>query len=1433
MEPGIPIRRFVDVRPHPTVVRLADLEGAGAQWISESYVLTAEVGEHLQVLRRLLSAKDGRGIFLVGHYGSGKSHFFGYLAQQLTSGRFVPEAPTLAAISLVNFRAEARLEDIVTAALGFQSDDHDRRLGWSALLARHPHGFMLLLDELSEFLRSKADHRSFNEDVRFLQFMGEWAQGHPFWILAAMQEQIEHTGDLEVALYRKIKDRFPIRFFLTPSHVRDLLSESILVKKPGYAAAVAELATELRHAFPDNPLEDGVLASIYPVHPVTLELLEEIRDRFSQTRGVVDFTVTQLAGNAVRGVEPFLDRPWGSLITPDAIVAHFRDLFETQPEFVPLAQQLFPYYEKHLQRLFPNDAQHALARRVLNLLVLIHLSPVRDGLSAEDAAYWLLFTATRIDPATNLRIIGRILERLADEGRYLKASGGRYYLDLRDEGREGLERLLLREIGELQGVGDAVFEELLPLLPDDGFNPFVLRRDEWVERRVTWHFHERCVSVYLGNETPPPPRDRLALCVRLPWGEGKPAPGVYTIQPRALELGQDTLELAAMVRLRGRALHRELATRLAKRMEERVALFQKQIKTAYLDVTWLGPTGNPIGPPTLETTLSFNAWFERFAEQTLGRAYPSFERCAPSYGPLPKEAHRRFMRFASEHDLADEAGDEYVDLIREAYLLPMGLMTRQGRGYEVARNLHRNELVGLVLPLLEHHPTPKVVYDHLAEPVYGLVPDQCHLLLSFLVVQGALDILKGNRSYRDFHETLTSPLQYDRIVPAHTLSLEEVRQLEQLCQGLGIRLPKQWTVFTQRRAVEQLRERARRDTEEFQRLFLKLQQTEQGPELQRTLGRMLGQWDALRSGDNDLPSLQHFLREIGSVGRFLSMVGELRELPARIDRLLLEIGRFQYLLSHPALERFDDDAAERLRSLAAPPALDEPGALEGWLDRARALHGAYVTAYRGRHDARQAADAQHAIWRWQAPPLARSKSLALGDILEEMAACRQRAERLRCRGLSGLEFQPICTCGFDGETAPIDTELSTFAGLRDTIEREIESFFRQDSVRTRVVEWQTQGLPVTELTRDYLAGRVSTPEIVDLELFDRHMAGLELVKDVEVEPVLELLTERTWERQDLGRAFERLLASFGADRIRFRTGEPSSRDLLLQWGAEQTLRHGVPLPKGLAAKDLGQVSAAMRPEWVGPVALAHPDELGLNDAGVQQLVRWLVEGRLDQPSREGASSLVLAALEIVDPTRPSSPEDLRRLSQCLYRHHSLMMRAAGERWRARLEALATVELACMPEGIVDALKARLQAQWVVIDCLGLPLLGVVLESLDTLFPDRRLVMAGFAQVPPPTTSDAFNHALVEGGIRHAFEKVNVVDELIHERFLSLDDLGRIALAELRASARRLRGRLDPAEPVLVFADHGFRIATDGRSYQHGGRSTLERVVPVLYLEPAG
>lgn len=439
----------------------------------------------------------------VGHYGSGKSHFLAYVAQQLESGSLATHRPAVVPISLLNFAGSRPLDTIVHEALGLVQADADRRRSWQRIAGAHPDGIVLLIDELSESLRSKPEIRSFNEDLRYLQFLGEWAQEHRLWVIAALQEQIEHTGDIEYDLYRKIKDRYPVRFLLTPAHVRDLVSHRILRKKESFGAAVERRGRDLKGLYPVIVPLQAEMCALYPLHPATMEPLEEVRDRFSQARGIADFTVARMLGDDARGFPPFLDMPWGAFITPDRIVDHFADLFEDQPEFPAIAQKFLPYYRKRVAELFDKPPQQELAWRLLKLLILVHLSPRRKWLTAEQACQWLLLKISRLDPEENREIVAYILDEFVQKGAYLKRQAARYRLDLEDAGRQDLDWLLARAIEEVRGRGDSLFESLVPCLDDAEFDPFWLPRDRWHARRIRWHFHERELSLYLGGGAPP------------------------------------------------------------------------------------------------------------------------------------------------------------------------------------------------------------------------------------------------------------------------------------------------------------------------------------------------------------------------------------------------------------------------------------------------------------------------------------------------------------------------------------------------------------------------------------------------------------------------------------------------------------------------------------------------------------------------------------------------------------------------------------------------------------------------------------------------------------------------------------------------------------------------------------------------------------------
>ncbi len=1139
------IRDLVEVQTHPTVVRLDHLEeesakGRDADWITSAYHVTEDVAAHLESLRRVLSDETGCGMFLIGQYGSGKSHFLAYVARSLEqgtlgSGSFVESPPAVLAISMLNFRAEMMIEEIVSGELGVEVGHGDRREAWARVSESYPRGLLLVLDELSEFLRSKSDRRRFNEDVRFLQFLGEWAQGQRFWLLAAMQEQIEHTGDLDDDLYRKIKDRYPLRYFLSPAHVADLVASSILVKKQGYLEAVDELLEGVRAAMPDSPLDFDLFRSIYPVHPATLTLLEEVRDRFSQTRGVVDFAVTRLRGDAERDIPAFLDEPWGSLIGPDAIVSHFEDLFEFQPEFLPLGQRVLPWYEKHLDQLFDRPKLRALAQRVLQLLILTHLSPARDGLTVADAVYWLVPKATRVDPERNVRIIEKVLMTFVESGRYVGIEEGVYSLRLDDDSADVLDRRLEREKTELANWGDGVFEIAVSLLGEDDFHPFRLPRDEWQARSVTWSFHRREFQVFCGNgetrsDAP------IAICIRMPWGDAHPAPGTWTLIPDRLTPDEDIVELAALVRIRDRVGRGELLEKLEGRLARLLASFRARVRTSMLESQFVGPTGSVEESPRGDPKLPFREWLELHALWILKRRYPSFESVAPTGGPLPKEAYRRFWSFVTAHGIEDAGADDYVQLVREAYLVPLALLQKRGRKYAVPKKLETNEVVKVALRDLDAKPSPRTIEDQLATGPYGLVPDQVRLLLVQLLALGEIDLLRGEKSYRDLWEEELDPLAYDQVVAGRSLSLAELRSLEGLADGFGVRSPKDWTVTGQRRVVEELRVVGAEQSEDFSAVCRKLGESEEAKsdrDLASRLEEVVTKWSVLAEDEAPLVAFVNFLEAIGEVPRFVAAVTALADIPDRFEKLSAELERFRYLFAHPLLsERADASLLALLRDLGPAPGLGDPDGVEMWIDRARSFYDEYKAEYTRRHKAWWDEIAAHDVWDWRGPPLASSDHLGLRGDLESLAACRERARGLRCSELLNLDFQPLCACGFDGASGPVASVIEEFDERKTRLFETLEAFFARDDVRARVEKWAEDDLGDREETGAYLRGEASVPAIRNLDLFDTHMSGVELVREVDLFSLCDELVDEVWSREDLLRELTRRIDALGAARVR-------------------------------------------------------------------------------------------------------------------------------------------------------------------------------------------------------------------------------------------------------------------------------------------------------------
>jgi len=404
--------------------------------------------------------------------------------------------------------------------------------------------------------------------------------------------------------------------------------------------------------------------------------------------------------------------------------------------------------------------------------------------------------------------------------------------------------------------------------------------------------------------------------------------------------------------------------------------------------------------------------------------------------------------------------------------------------------------------------------------------------------------------------------------------------------------------------------------------------------------------------------------------------------------------------------------------------------------------------------------------------------------------------------------------------------LRHFETARSQLETTLRQFFQQEKVRKKVGDWVDHKLELNPPTLSYLEGKADYPQIENLALFDQHLSGLELVRKVDSSTVVDLLSSRSWEKQELLRELDHFLDRLGP-RFSFEKPFNPPRENLARWCAEQALRQGISLPQGFTPAEKKLMAECVQPSWVNEASLEKIEQLGLAEECVDRILELLLDGQIPLPARPPAKGLVAAVMELLRPADPESPDALARKVTELYRQHPRMVRIRAKAWLSRLDQLAGVQMAEPLVPLTTLLNSAFEYQWVLVDSLGLALMDVYSEVFQEVWPHWRLERIDYTTVSTETRTESFYRELLKTSLSKSFEKINGLDTLIHNSPSNLIDLAKRARAELEIHCRQLLSKLDVRRPLLVFGDHGFRFSPDGKTFTHGGPSTLERVVPVF------
>lgn len=535
-----------------------------AQALVDSYVVSEAMAQRLVdvVIPQLqfLRDEDNKGVFVVGNYGSGKSHLLSVLSS-------VAEHPSLAArirhpavakaasdiagrfavlrvevgtttMSLRDILC-ARLEDFLArVGVTFRFPELHEVSGYkrafedmmAAFGAKHPDkGLLLVVDELLDFLRQRND-TGIAQDLSFLREIGESCRDLRLRFVAGIQEMLFDNPRFRFVndSLRRVEARFR-QVSIARDDVRFVVAARLLRKDDAQRAHIRAGLAPFTKFYGGMAERLETFVDLFPIHPDFLDVLERVpvvEKRVALT--TVSFLARALQDETVPEDRPGVvsyDRFWESILrnpawrsVPDikAVIECSQVLEErvranlTRPDEQRLALRII--YGLSVQRLAVGDVEQPIGPTAPQL---------RDGLCLYDPTIEGLSADSADDLATSVESMLQEIARVVS-GQFLSTNpaNDQWYLDLKKT--EDYDALIAQRAVSLSGeLRDRYWFEALKRVMELTDQTLVTGFRIW-EHEVEWRERRASRRGYLlfgaPNERPTaqPPRD-FYLYFMQPW----------------------------------------------------------------------------------------------------------------------------------------------------------------------------------------------------------------------------------------------------------------------------------------------------------------------------------------------------------------------------------------------------------------------------------------------------------------------------------------------------------------------------------------------------------------------------------------------------------------------------------------------------------------------------------------------------------------------------------------------------------------------------------------------------------------------------------------------------------------------------------------------------------------------------------------------------
>jgi hypothetical protein len=459
-------RELVQFEPIRSIVVLREANKS----IIDNYVISDRMAdvindiiiEHLQFDRPV----DHKGIMVVGNYGTGKSHLMSVVAALAenpgTSDRLKNQKVAARAKEIegkfkvlrlefdgidVPFR-EVLFREMTTYLQGigvdYEMPDLSRLLSNKDELVRlmsafhevYPeHGFLLVIDELLDYLRSRKE-QELMLDLNFLRAMGEITQTTRFRFMTGVQEMLFDNPRFTFVAeqLRRVKER-TVQAVIVREDIEFVVSQRLLKKDEKQKAFIREHLQKFTPLYEKLGEQLEKYVELFPIHPAYLSAFEKVRvveKRVALT--TVSDEIERLLDQDVPNNSPGLvsyDSYW-SYIQSDRTLRADPDVREVMEKSDVLLDRI--------EHAFPKPAYKPMAKRIVHALSVFRLTTddlrVKIGMSPAEMRDQLFlyidFPDLDVDflDSTIESVLKEILKSVSYQFISSNPENGQYYLDL-------------------------------------------------------------------------------------------------------------------------------------------------------------------------------------------------------------------------------------------------------------------------------------------------------------------------------------------------------------------------------------------------------------------------------------------------------------------------------------------------------------------------------------------------------------------------------------------------------------------------------------------------------------------------------------------------------------------------------------------------------------------------------------------------------------------------------------------------------------------------------------------------------------------------------------------------------------------------------------------------------------------------------------------